>query len=554
MSKSSPIRPSSGRVVDRAPLVRRARRWLRADPRDVVLFARRTATATHPDGADPPTLRAALTAWRRAIVRRWLVALSRRWAIGALVVAVLLVLPQRLFPVVPAWPIVPILVLVLLVGVVRALRRPPSLAATARLLDHRLGLKEQLASALEVEGTAPGRVGLGARLEADATTLAGRTRREWTVHAVQAGGEWGVLAAMCALLVAAVVTPGPASIAPTAAPPPHAPLPPRPLPAPTAAPTQPPPVISVPPHPLVAVRVAVVGTTSPTTAQPRPTGGAGAATPVSGRGTAVSGAQRNTGGQAGGTTGTAAPTPRGGGTTTGENGARAGATPGRSLPPRTAFLSHNGAPPSSNRTGSASGGASRRATAGGASSRQQTTGGATGAAHQGTGTGTGKGANAGAHNQQRGSQPASGRAGAAHNQQPRGPYGYSAPLNPRYLPKPGLVTGSGSPHNARAPGSGAAGHGRGSTNGQSSSRPPTPTASGRQLSLRSAYGNAAGRDRRQTRDSTSRGAGSGTSGAPGGQEGSVTPDYVLPDANVVAPAVRAIVGQYFAPVQARTQG
>jgi len=290
VSKSSPIRPSSGRVVDRAPLVRRARRWLRADPRDVVLFARRTATATHTDGADPTTLRAVLTAWRRAIVRRWLVAVSRRWAIGALVVAVLLVLPQRLLPVVPAWPIVPILALVLLVGVVRALRRPPSLAATARLLDHRLGLKEQLASALEVEGTALGRVGLGARLEADATTLAGRTRREWTVHAVQAGGEWGVLAAMCALLVAAVVTSGPASIAPTAAPPPHAPLPPRPLPAPTAAPTQPPPVISVPPHPLVAVRVAVVGTTSPTTAQPRPTGGAGAATPVSGRGTAVSGA------------------------------------------------------------------------------------------------------------------------------------------------------------------------------------------------------------------------------------------------------------------------
>jgi hypothetical protein len=447
---------------------------------------------------------------------RWrLVAVLRRWAIVALTLALLLAVPGRLSAGLPAWIIAGGPAVLLVAGVALGARRPPSLATVARVLDHHLALKEQLASALALSGSADAHGPLGARLEVRAAALIGRTRREWTARPAFAGGEWVVLVAASAALALLLVAPRAGSSRPAALATGGAPAAQTFATLPSRA------------HLPVHMRVAVVSTPPAGTSvrqpipgsrvQPRRQGAQVVPTQGAGR------TQQSRGQEAPGTRSGAAAA---GGTTasSSQQHGKLSLVSGRPNSPPTVR----------GRNGARSGRGGQRRSAAGSHGPFQ-------AAQRGRAGGAG----------QRASSPASGASGHAQpGTIPRGkglrsPYGGPLPgIGVRQ--KPGLVIGralyAGSAHGR---GSNSAGHGRAPLGGPSAARPLRATG-GHQLSLQSAYGGAPGQGSRSgpTAPSGQRG---NTAHVVSGQSEVPATDYIPPDANAVAPGDRAVVAGYFTP-------
>jgi hypothetical protein len=523
-------------------LVSCAGRWLLADPRDVVRFARRTAPIPHlptpsPSGgegedASPlsrvqgegPGVRAAggesldlsagLSVWQSTMARWRLVALLRRWAIVALTLALLLAMTGRLSAGLPAWIIAGVPAVLLAAGVALGARRPPSLTTVARVLDHHLALKEQLASALALSGSADAYGPLGARLEARAAALIRQARREWTARPTFAGGEWAALVAASAVIALLLVAPRPAPSRPAALPPGGAPTAQTFATLPSRA------------HLPVQMRVALVSTPPAGTSVRQPIPGSRVQLRRQGAQVWVrQGAgrtQQSRGQEAPGTRSGAAAA--GGTVSSSQQHGKLPLVSGRPNSPPT-VRGHNG-------TGSGRS-AQGRSAAGGHGPVQ--------AAQRGRAAGAG----------QRASSPASGVPGRGQpGTTPKGkglrsPYGGSLPgIGVRQ--KPGLVIGralyAGSAHGR---GSNSAGRGRAPLRGPSAGRPLRATQ-GHQLSLHSAYGGAPGRGQRSgpTTSTDQRG---NTAHVVSGQSEAPATDYIPPDANVVAPGDRAVVAGYFTP-------
>jgi hypothetical protein len=199
-------------------------RWLAADPRDTVELrplgehhldpardvshspdAKTSLSATDGATADAAELCAGLRQWRsRLRLRRAGIAL-RRQLIAAAALAVALqalalpgLLPESIALAVPA--------ALLLIAAVLELRRRPSLDGVARLLDERLRLFDQLATALEIQRRdGAGRRPLERRALARASALVSASLEEWRPVGRNGAREWASLGAALALLALFVI-------------------------------------------------------------------------------------------------------------------------------------------------------------------------------------------------------------------------------------------------------------------------------------------------------------------------------------------------------------
>jgi len=476
---------------------------------------------------DPGTLRAALERIGGPVRRVWRGAVLRRALLSAFSVGLILALVGARL----GWPVwcIPALAVAVAGGLTGAAwRQAPGLDAVARFLDHALGLKEQLATALEVETTAS-HSALGLRLQRQATDVAGRASVAWSPHGARAGREWVAVVALFAGLAAAVTLPfNGARVAHEAIAPAHVAAPLAPAPPGAAAPS-------------LAVRVAVVSAQNSGVA--RPARSAPAAAPAVRPGTTrrrSAGAQlpqttgeirrRNTGtsrasggGSAAANKNRSVPILRhsesalpSGAPTAGKKGAFASSTSpnGGQIPPGA---TGRGAGTASGRAGTGATGATKRAAQGGAS-----------AARPGAGTGGKPG----------------GSANSGKPAQPGCLYGCTR-LLPSQLTTPGLITGKGQFTGKGIPGGQTPGHSAGTAPTLGAPNTQAPKTA-RQLTITSAYGRI-----ESTRLSTKQvqghnGPGSAqSSAAQAGTADGRTFDYVSPDANVRLPGDDAILGRYF---------
>jgi hypothetical protein len=505
-----------------------AGRWLLADPWDVVRFARRTAPDAVPPRPNDGDLSAGLSVWQSIMARWRLVAVLRRWAIVALTLALLLAVSGRLSAGLPAWIIAGVPAVLLVAGVALSARRPPSLAAVARVLDHHLALKEQLATALALFGSADAHGPLGARLEARAAALIGQARREWTARPTFAGAEWAALVAASAVLALLLVVPRPAPSRPAALATGGAPAAQTFATLPSRA------------HLPVQMRVAVVSTPPAGTSVRQPIPGSR----VQPRRQSAQVVQTQGAGRAQGRVGShvvgGLHTPPG----QDAPGTRSGAAAAAGGTTASSSQQHGKLPLVSGRPGSLPTVGGRNGTGSSRSGQGRSAAGGHGPLQA---TQRGRAGGAG----QRGSSPASSAPGRGQpGTTPRGkglrsPYGGPLPgIGVRQ--KPGLVIGralyAGSAHGR---GSNSAGRGRAPLRGPSAGRPLRATG-GHQLSLQSAYGGAPGRGQRSGL-TTPTGQRGNTAHVVSGQSEVPATDYIPPDANAVAPGDRAVVAGYFTP-------
>ena len=435
----------------------------------------------------------------------------------------------------PGWPGPLIAVLIGIAVAARALRSAPDTDATAQYLDRELHLKEQLATALELEAPAGrGSSALAARVREGAGLAARDATGNWVPRGVRAPKEWAIAALLCGLIVLeAVAHGGGQQVARIAAPSPA-----------VASPVEVVPTVPVPPAggQALAVQVTVVSSQAggtPTAVatlaqrlQPRTTPVRGlprrAATPLAGA------ARRGAGAGTGATGGSK------GGVATATTGGRTVPliNPSESFLPTTptapgksgTFTSGTQAKPGTTRGGSQSGAA-------GAAAR-----GASGAAKGGAAT---KGSGQGGQNAGSKGGASAAKPGAATGQTTQCLYGCRR-IDPSQLAAPGLITGKGQFTGKGTPGGTTAGHGLGAAPGTGSTAAPrTPTGS-KGLAISSAYGPTAvaGRSARQVAGHNGAGGAQG-SPASAGADGSPAIDYVAPDANVVLPGDSAVVGRYF---------
>lgn len=416
--------------------------------------------------------------------------------------------------------------------VARAWRDAPDTDAAARFLDRELRLKEQLATALELEAVGAVRSSvLAIRVREGAGLAARDALGRWSPRGVPAPREWAGAALLCALIaLAAIPHYGSDPAARLAAPVPS-------VDAPVAAM----PTIQVPQAAgtALAVQVTVIhsqATSTPTRAgalaqrlpratPPRVLSPARAATP---RPVGSSGSGR---GVAGGAKGGVA-------TATGGQRTVPLINPSESFLPTTpttagkggTFTSGSQAKPGAARGGAQSGGA-------GAPSR-----GASSSAKGGT---SAKGSGSGGQRVGSKGGSAAGKPGAAGGKATQCLYGCSR-IAPSQLSAPGLITGKGQFTGTGIPGGKTAGHGLGAAPRNGSATTPRAPAASHQLAITSAYGPTAagGRSARQVAGHNGAGGAQQLS-ATAGASGSQGIDYVAPDANVVLPGDSALVGRYF---------
>lgn len=475
------------------------------------------------------TLRDALERSGAQARRAWRTAVLRRAMAASVLIGLILALVDAWLGW-PRWcaPVAAVVIAIIVTTV--AWRRVPGIDAVARFLDHALDLKEQLATALDVDMRAPSSSAMGARLQLQATTVARRVSVAWTPRGVRGGREWAAVVVLIGGLAAAVILPFKgASLAREAGAPASGG-------AIQAAVT---PAAGTPP---LAVRVAVVSVQNGGAARPaRNTRSAPAVRraatlrrvpatrPIQTTGEVR---RRNAGARQAPTSGGAsangqlpAPVLRhsesalpSGPATAGKKGAFSSSTPPNQGQAR---------PGATGRSAGASAGAGTRAT------------GATKSATRG-GPSTGQqGANAG-----KGGAPGSSASSKAAPSQCL--YGCTR-LLPSQLTAPGLVTGKGQFAGKGLPGGQTAGHAAGAASKLGSAQASTPKTA-RQLTITSAYGQATSARLSTKQAQGHNGAGSAQpSVVQAGTTGGRTFDYVPPDANVQPAADDAILGRYFTP-------
>lgn len=196
-------------------------RWLRADVRDATeLRPRAGANAPDARGTDAPAgaqLDAGLRRWRAALRRHRAIVVVRRQLIVTAALAVVLqaLHASGLFgqAVVPA-----VALALLLAGIAVVLSRGQSLEDVAHVLDERLGLFDQLATALDI-GRRPdaGSRPLERRALATSATLMSASLSGWRAAGRRGAREWGALAAALAVLALLVLFAQPAGSNPGSA-------------------------------------------------------------------------------------------------------------------------------------------------------------------------------------------------------------------------------------------------------------------------------------------------------------------------------------------------
>jgi len=520
-SKTSSRRPSWD------ALSRHLRGWATPPLPRTVRLAPRAGEAPEIESG---TLRDALERSGAPVRRAWRAAVLRRTLAASVLVGLILALVAAWLGW-PRWCAPASAAVIFTIATAAAWRRAPRIDAIARFLDHALDLKEQLATALDVETRAPSSSGMGARLQRQATTAARRVSVAWTPRGVRGGREWAVVVVLLGGLAAAVTLPF--NGAPLA----------REATSSTTGDATPAAVTPAAGTPPLAVRVAVVSVQNDTAARPARSTRPAASMP---RGSTLR------------RVAAARPTQ-----TTGEVRRRHAGTP---QAPTSGGTSANGSPPAPVLRHSESALPSGPATAGkkGAFSSNtppnqgqarpgasgQSAGAAAGAGTRATTSATKRATHGGPSTGQqsasagKGGAPGSSAGGKAAPSQCL--YGCTR-LLPSQLTAPGLVTGKGQFAGKGLPGGQTAGHAAGAASKLGSAQASAPKAA-RQLTITSAYGRATSTKLSTKQAQGHNGAGSAQpSVVQAGTTGGRTFDYVPPDANVQPAADDAILGRYFTP-------
>ena len=513
-------------------LARQAAGWLTPPLGDVVSIEPRSIPSQHSDTGDLPGTMDQLAhrlrgAWRVAAGRRSLlagllagciVALLAEWANGA------------------PW-LGPLAALVVAAGgALWSFRAAPRNDAAARFLDHALGLKEQLATALELETARTDRVDsfLGRELRRSATTTARAIASTQSVRARSAVWERGAVPVLLLVLVLIVVAPfGGSGAARTAT---------SSFPGTVAGGIAPAlPVGPANPKDL-SVRVAVVSAPSVSVAPAKPNGAGASAKPRAAvRRVAVG--QPGTRGRAGGKPGSSQHT-SGGKSVSGKaaNGNSSHAIP--LVHGSETFLPTS--PSSKGAKGGALSGTQPKAGAG----RNGSAGSAGGAPVSKSGSSsTARGKGSASSNQGSAGQSASApgkNAPATSNAGSCALLYVCSRLTPSQLTAPGLVTGKGGFSGKGAPGGQTAGHARATSPTLGNAKSVSPTGKSKQLAISSAYGsNKAGSRSSQQVAGHNGAGGSGPTTVTASPDTGQTVDYVPPDANLTQPGEDMIVSRYF---------
>ncbi|HXT35256.1 MAG TPA: hypothetical protein VN837_06730 [Chloroflexota bacterium] len=431
----------------------------------------------------------------------------------------------------------PLAALVVASGVVLwSFRAVPRNDAAARFLDHALGLKEQLATALELE-TVPSQANsfLGAELRRSATTTARAIVATRSVRARIAVWEWGAVLVLLLVMVLIAAAPfGGSGGARTAT---------GSSPGTVAGGTAP--VLPVgPANPKdLSVRVAVVSAPSVNVAPAKPSGAGASSKPraavvrrvtvgqpgTRGRTVGKAGSSQHTSGgksvsgkAANGNSSHTIPLVQGSKTflptTPSAKGAKGGTFSGTQ--PKAGAGQNGGA-------GSAGGALSRKS---GSSSTAKGKGSAS--SNQGS-----AGQNAGAPGK---NAPATSSAGSCALLY------VCSRLTPSQLTAPGLVTGKGGFSGKGAPGGQTAGHARAASPTLGNAKSASPIGKSKQLAISSAYGSNKGGSRSTQQVAGHNGAGSsGQTTVTASPDTGQTVDYVPPDANLTQPGEDTIVSRYF---------
>ncbi len=521
----------------------RSARWLAPALRDT---ARLTPNAKPVDTA-PDDFRRTLGVFAHHLRNAWLVAVVRRAVICGLAAGVIVALLTA-WAGGPPW-CGPLLALLVTVGAILwSLSAAPGEAATARFLDYRLNLKEQLATALELSAGSEERARspLGSALRRTASDTMRAVSSGWSVRAAVAGREWAMGAVLLALLLVVVVAPwGGSNQAGTAA---------GPSPAERAGALGAPGAPIIPAGPAnsgaLSVQIAVVSTPS---AAGTTAGKAAASAPKLHASAAHPGVLGSASHAGSGHSTSSSPKAGSGAKATGKGAAAnakhlvpllQGSKGFLPTSPSSKGQSNGTFTGSPTKAGKGSAGANAPGGTAGASSSKSASGSTAG--------GKGNASRANSGGKQGAGAGASGKQGASSHTAAACTVIYAcARMNPGALTAPGLITGKGHFTGHGGAGGQTAGTAKGAAPSAGKSKTASPTGQSKQLTISSAYeaNKASGKPARQVQGHNGAGRSQPTTVTPGADSGQ-TVDYVPPDANIVQPSEAGIVSRYFVPSSA----
>jgi hypothetical protein len=473
----------------------------------------------------PLDLRASLGSFGRRAQIAWYLTAARRALLAGLLVGLI-------FAAIAAWLNWPAAIgadatlAIVLALLVNARRGAPNLMTTARFLDRALHLKEQLATALELESLpASTSSSLGKRARLAAVDAGQDAATHWQIRPVRAGREWASLAALL-VAFAIIVMHRPGQSAPAA-------LVASGIPSSNLSPSVSPPRNGASSAQSIAIHVAVVSTQDGAAAPlksasvpgSRPSSSAvhGLANRPAARGAATATASSSSSKVTGGKTSV---------TTSGH---------GVPLKFNQSFMAtspsskaQKGGQIAGNLGHASTKGANGGKSAGNPSSRGSQA--SSNSAKSGSGSAAANG----------GAQPA-GKAASAGAKTPGKCLHTCNQFDKSQIAKPGLIVGKGQFSGTSAPGGKTAGHAAGSAPKLGSAK-AAPPAAGRQLSITSGYGPTHQVPLPSTQAQGHDGPGSsGQSAVSSGAQTIQALDYVPPDANLTNPGDAGIVMRYFTP-------
>jgi hypothetical protein len=480
----------------------------------------------------------------------------RRYAILGAGLSLVLVALDRLFTTWPLWPAIVLPVALVALATLASLADAPSLGDVARLADRRLDLKEQVASALEVqEGQSlMPETPLNSLLHRRAVGVLGRARREWRVGMAPARYEWLALLLLCAVVAGVTALPRamassstPSVTTSTAATLPDAS-------APVAVALSVPDVASDTKLP-VQMKSAVVSTPEPAVVPKKKhtTGAAKLTVPLTARaqagkpqvgqkGSAAKRLAKNVGAPSGITKGDL-------------NGVKSSAQSAQKSQPALQVRTDPHLVIPTSKSSKPTGLASQA----NGTSKNSSKGGSTGS----SGEVTSKAVNSNSAQTRRGANGKAGLQGGVGGQggnkigsmakAPNGakmtnPYGYNPGALGTSLPKPGLISGKSSFSGKAQNGQDQAGEGAGNQDYLNFGK-VNASINGKELQLISAYGAStnSSQSSRSAPGQSSSGNNGETANVKGAGGNGTSDDYVPPDANSVSAVDRSLVSSYFTP-------
>jgi hypothetical protein len=535
-----PIVPARARPSYRQPRLFRSAdetagrlfRWIAPTPSESARLTAKTARTSVGDEGDFGTT---LNAFARRLRMVWRVAVLRRSLICGLLIGCVIALPVELAGG-THW-LGPIIAVPAALGMAAwAMGAAPTSAGTARFLDHRLNLKEQLATALELSASSSTRARspLEAAVRREAAKTAHAAANDWSIRHAPAGKEWGLTAALIVAIALIAVAPL-SGVGHTGT---------TPAPLAGGGVTEITPIVPTETagSKTFAVQVAVVS--APRT-NSTSSGKSGAVAVPKAHATVVNpGALGQSPNQSSGQPPAPTQSP------SGSAKASSKATPvtgSHSVPliqGNKGFLPTSPSKGKSNGTftnaptksaqspgtlGSLAGGSSTKSTKGPSANGK-------GNASQGKGVGS-RGAGT----------SSSGKQGTGSAQPGTCSLTYACnKLNPKALTAPGLITGKGHFAGQGGKGGQTSGHAAGAPLKPSTAKPATPPAQSKQLTINSRYGSnkTSGARAQQVQGHNGTGTSQQTT-VTAGAGSSQSVDYVAPDANIQQPSEDEILSRYF---------